>query len=503
MRNDLGSPQRQSLIGILVMFADTLQKSLRALWPLVIVYLLRIDEHSKLYFGLGALAVTTVIGVIAYLKYRNFTFHLDEQNEEFVINEGVFNKSRLAIPLDKIQQVNINQSLLQKIIGVHALEVDTAGSAKKEVAIKAITHDIALSLKSRLLEGGAAITRTITDEAVKEDIATGQGRPFIQISLLSLFKTGITSKYARSFGLLLAFAITIFQYIDDFFTYSDIDDDPLYDYLNAEVLLKFITIIIIGIIVLTLVVNLSRTIIKYYNFRITKQQNSLLLSYGLLNTKNTIIRPEKVQILTIGRNYFQKKLDILDLKIRQASNLEPDPENKRTAIEIPGCSEEEKNVLLQYLLEKMPEYGMMLKPNIRKLIMGLVFFVTMPVGIFFTFATLLTPSIAEYTVFVPFYVVFVGSLLYFAYRNSRLFINREFIIKQSGAWDIDTDFLAPHKIQTISLKQYFWQKKTDIGIVTLYTAGGDISFGLADYTRLKELVNYWLYQVETSQKHWM
>ena len=94
-------------------------------------------------------------------------------------------------------------------------------------------------------------------------------------------------------------------------------------------------------------------------------------------------------------------------------------------------------------------------------------------------------------------------MIYFAYRNSRLFVNNEFIIKQSGAWDIDNDFLAPHKIQALSLKQYFWHKRADIGKVTLYTAGGTLTFGLADYTRLKQLVNYWLYQVETTDKNWM
>jgi putative membrane protein len=55
----------------------------------------------------------------------------------------------------------------------------------------------------------------------------------------------------------------------------------------------------------------------------------------------------------------------------------------------------------------------------------------------------------------------------------------------------------------VSVKQYFWHKSSNIGIVTLYTAGGTLSFGLADYTKIKEFVNYWLYQVETTNKNWM
>jgi putative membrane protein len=40
-------------------------------------------------------------------------------------------KQKTIIQLNRIQQVNINQSLIQRL-GVYELDVDTAGSAKKE-----------------------------------------------------------------------------------------------------------------------------------------------------------------------------------------------------------------------------------------------------------------------------------------------------------------------------------------------------------------------------------
>jgi putative membrane protein len=57
---------------------------------------------------------------------------LDNENEEFIINEGIFNKTKTIIQLNRIQQVNINQSLIQRLVGVYELDVDTAGSAKKK-----------------------------------------------------------------------------------------------------------------------------------------------------------------------------------------------------------------------------------------------------------------------------------------------------------------------------------------------------------------------------------
>jgi putative membrane protein len=503
MNNDFSQPQRQSLIGVVIMFADTIQGTIRAMWPILIVWLFKINQVKQIYIWTGIPAVILLITLIAYLKYRNFTFFLDEDNEEFVVRKGIWNKTRIAIPLDKIQQVNINQSLIQRIIGVHALEVDTAGSHSKEVSIRAIREATALSLKQRLLDGKLNTLQEREGDATESiPLAKQQTRPFIQISTLSLLKTGITSNYIRSFAILLAFIISGFQHLDEFVNAVGYGNS-LDNYIKAEIMLRFLTVIIGTMIFLTLLVNLTRTLIRYYNFKITKQQNALLLSYGLLNTKNTILRPDKVQIVTVGRNYFQKKFNINDLKIRQASGTEyNDREQKKNHIEIPGCNEDEKNVLLKFLLEKTPERGIIVKPNFRKLIFATFKSIIIPLGLYFIFL-INFPTIREYIVFVPVYTLIAALLLYFGFKNSRLFVNEDFIIKQSGAWDIDNDFIAPHKIQCVSVKQFFWQKSSNVGTVTLHTAGGTISFGLANFTKLKELVNYWLYQVETTKKNWM
>jgi putative membrane protein len=502
-KNSFSHPQRQSLVGVVLMFADTIQQTARALWPILIVWILRIDEMNKIYLLATAIAVFVLVSIIAYLKYRNFTFFLDEENEEFIVNTGIINKSRLAIPLDKIQQVNINQSLIQKFIGVHELQVDTAGSSEKEVSIKAITHELASELKTRLLEGSKNSTKQVLEADSAKTLNQEESTPFIKISLASLFKTGITSNYARSFALLFAFFITVFQYVEDFVEATGYEDDP-FDTINTELVLKFFVLIILFIVVLTLLVNLSRTILKYYNYQITKQQNGLLLSFGLLNTRNTIIKPERVQSVIVGGNFFQKKMNINDLKVRQASHLQTtSKEQQKSAIEIPGCSNSETNALLKILLEQIPERGVMLKPNFRKLLMKVIFTLIIPFGIYFSLAYTVASDLKEYFILLPFYVIFVLLIIAFGFRNYRLFVNDEFIIKQSGAWDVDVEYLAPHKIQTISLTQYFWHKSLNIGIVTIHTAAGALSFGLADYSRLKQFVNYWLYQVETTNKNWM
>jgi len=503
MKVDFSQPQRQSPIGVLIMFFDTVQQYGRALWPLIVIGIFKFDGINRIYLFLSIPLIFIVIGIIAYLKFLNFTFFIDRENGEFVVTEGVFNKTRITIQLNKIQQVNIKQSLLQRIVGVHALDVDTAGSNDKEISIKAVSHELALNLKSVLLEN---IKKTIENEAAetyfeinsksKEYVA----QPFISISFLSLLKVGITSNYIRSLGLLLAFFVTTYDYFVRFSNQGIIDENKFSNYLDTGFLMRFAGILIVLILGAILVINVFRIVIKYFNYQITKQSGSLLLSFGLFNTKSTIIKPEKVQVISVTQNYFQKKFDILELKIKQATNGEK--EERKQAIEIPGCNQDEHLAILKLLFGEIPEKGIMLKPNFRKLGFAVFLTIVLPLGIFYVVAGNV-PNMIEYYYIAVIYTVCMGTIQYFSFRNNRLFINDRFIIKQSGAWDVSNEIIEPHRIQAITTSQLFWHKSLNIGSVTLHTAGGNVAFQLGNFTTIKHYANLWLYEMETSDSNWM
>lgn len=503
---NFNQPQRQSLVGVLVMFADTLQKIIRAMWPLLVIWLFKFNELNKLYLGLGVLAVVALVGIIAYLQYLNFTFYIDEENDEFIINKGVLNKTKIAIQLHKIQQVNISQTLIQKIIGVHALDVDTAGSNKKEVSIRAISHALAIALKTKLLSEGkqeqTAHQAAETTQIVKEE-------PFIKISFISLIKIGISSNYVRSFGLLMAFFITIYENVKQILQSADASatadavDAKIDSYLNFDMAVYSALLFISVLFFLILIINLVRTIIRYFDFKLAKQNHSLLLSYGLLNTKNTIIKPEKVQIVALSQNWLQKKMDVLNIKIKQASGSETEKENKKSTLEIPGCNALEKDEILKLLFRQPPQYGAKLQPNWRYLLFPVLFYIVLPVSALLLYVLNNESASVNYLAFLPFYLAFVGVMLYFSYRHYRLFVNEQYIIRQSGAWDIDREIIEPHKIQSIKVSQLFWHKRVNIGSIEIATAGGTLSFRLGNFERVKELANLWLYQVETKEKNWM
>ncbi len=493
---NFSKPQRQSPVGIIVMFADTVQKFARAFWPFILISVFRSETFDKLIVVLSILGFLVISALVAYLKYLNFTFYIDEENNEFVISDGIFNKSRTTISLDKIQQVNINQSLIQRLINVHELNVDSAGSTNKEGQIKAVSHELALALKAQLLENDAKLENTNPYNETVSDHA----EPFIKISFLSLLKIGFTSNYLRSFGLILAFFVTIYENFRKLAESETIDPTTIDSYINTETLVKFSLYLVILMISGILIINLIRTVVKYFNFEMTKKSGSLILSYGLLNTKSTILRPNRVQIAAITRNFFQKKLDVSSIKIKQAGS--GDSKQKNSVIEIPGCNSAEQNAIMNLLYQTIPDKGAVLRPNIRKLLFSIFLSIVLPLGVFLI-AMQKDEQIFQLIWIAGLYVIIVSIILYFSFKNYRLYVSDAFIIKQSGAWDITTEIIEATKIQAISTSQLFWHKKLDIGSLVLYTAGGKLSFQLGNFTKIKNHVDTWLYEIETSNSNWM
>ncbi|PZX92731.1 hypothetical protein DOS84_14855 [Flavobacterium aquariorum] len=506
MGSDFNQPQRQSIVGILVMFVYSLQGYAKALWPILVIWIFKFDQINKFYLLIGIIVVFTIVGIVSYLRYLNFTFYIDHKNGEFIITEGIFNKTKTTIQLYKIQQVNINQSLIQRLVGVYELAVDTAGSNKKEGDIRAISHELALDLKVRLLENENKKNvnnddSISTSDEISIEKTIDSEAPFIKISFLSLLKIGITSNYVKSFFVLLAFFITLFDHIKQITGRDILHDENIEDYVDKSQIATTFLMLFVIFFLAVIIINLVKTIFTYFDYKIARQKGSLLLSYGLLNAKSTIIKPEKVQITSITQNYFQKKMNVLHLKIKQATGGEK--EDHKLAIEIPGCDKLEKDSILKLLFQKIPEKGVMLKPNFRKLGFSVFLTIGLPLLGFYFVRDLIIEELPTIDYFVLLFVLFIGIIQFFAFKNTRLYINDDFLILQSGAWDVTNKIILPSKIQAITTSQLFWHKNINIGSLTLHTAGGNISFQLGNFTAIKQYVNLWLYEMETSDSNWM
>lgn len=502
MSIDFSQPQRQSAAGIIISGAYTVQQFVRAMIFPLIFFIVKANKMALLYIGFGLAGMLVLSLIYGYFYYLKFTFHLDTLKQEFIIDKGVFGRKHLTIPIEKIQQVNINQGFLQKLIGVYSLQIDTAGSDSKEVNISAISGQIAYALKEHLLNGNEQEAINTYNEVDKS--ANQTETPFIKIGAITLLKIGLTSNYGQSVALLIGFGYAILHNIKELLKALDNDHGQVEQIFTSGFTLISVGILISAIIAILLATNVIRTFVKYFDFQISKHHQSLLISSGLLAKKNTLLHPNKVQITSYSQNYFQKKIGLFNLTLKQgyAGKEQSDKETRSNNMEVPGCSPLEKDEVLKMILSKLPTEGTRYKPNFRFMNLPILFYVILPLVIYLAFYQFL-PEIRPFYGLAIIYTLVVSFATYISYTKHRIIVSEDFIIKQSGIWDISQEIIEPHKIQSISTSQYPWHKSLDIGHVTLHTAAGNISFSYGNYTEIKTLVNWWLYQVESTPKDWM
>ncbi|AJH14356.1 PH domain-containing protein [Myroides profundi] len=504
-KNSFYQPTRQATIGIIANFLNALQKIVRAFVPLIVLFLVnkRIDLPISIW---GVVILGSILSLgIAYLSYRNFLFYIDEETNSFIIQKGIINKSKVTIQLEKIQQVNLNQSFINKIINVYSVEIDSAGSKDKEATIPSMALSDANALKQILLnyKNEHVIQDTSIDLVDGEQNIIEEQEDSKRISITTLLKVGITSNYLYTLGLILVFFNMVYDSIVRSISIEEyIDKEEVTNYIEGGLPLVAFLYLVVFLVITVLVVNVIRTLLRFWDFKVTFSNKTLLLSHGLLSTQNTIIRPNRVQKIEIEQNYFQKLFDICSLKISQVAGDKEN--NKKSGLQIPGCSTQERKDLFKIIMAKEDnkEYTTVLKYNYRYLGFRVFLFIVVPL-VFLTLFFRANFSSVTFIGMAMSYSVIMLLALYRLYKVGLLQVNEDFIVIRRGIWDISHIYLEPHKIQKIVVSQLWWQQSADVGSLKIYTAGGIVSFSTTQYSELVKLRDKWLYQVESSALHWM
>lgn len=490
--NSFFEPQRQSKTGIALLFLYSLGQAVRNAWALILIFIFKKNINTTI-IALSILAVFILLIVSAILKYYNFKYYIDPENEEFIIHKGIINKSTIKIKKDNIQEVNISQPFIHRIFNIYKLEIDTPGSSEKEISISALSHQNAVDLKKYLLaENNIKIDNRADFNEVKEENKT------IAISTLSLLKYGFTANYVQSFFALISLGIYGIYQINDLLDKTEFETRLDYEELSSKLMAFSIPVIgglIFIVIVLGVLINVIRTLIRYYNFKIVENDRRFSLEYGLFNTKNSIVTKNKVQIITETQNWIQKKLNVSFIKFLQIGKKDEDEKNVSA---IPGIHKTEKEKLIFSIWQEEPDFNQALKPNYRLLILNNIKWIFFPlISVFIFYKTLFV----DYTWIVILYGIIAELFLIIYFIHLRLYYNERFIRLRSGIWDIHYRTFEIEKLQTVKISQYFWQRKTNLGTITLYTSAGRFGFSGVDFLKAKKLFNYIIYKIEISKNY--
>lgn len=494
---DISSPQRQSVRGILVMQLYMMQQFIRTNWILFIILFAnssgdKLLKKILIFFGI----IMAYLLVVSFLKYRNFKFSFDYHKAEFTLKSGIFSLKTTVLKTQNIQQVTINQSAIQRLIGVYSLDIDTAGTSESEVSIPAINKPLAEYIKAQLLESASRVEKEkLVEEQVHEE------QKIFELPLVKLIYSGITSRYTSSVIIVIGFVISLFfrwEEVQDIEVISNYDFQKLLDKILAPIA------IVIGLVLgflLLILFNLGRTILRYYGFTIFQKKDKLSMKFGLVARKNILFVAGKIQHFAFEQNYFQRKLGIYDVKIVKANHM-----GEGTAVYIPGCSEETKDMLQEKLLPfvNQCERSVVFSPHLKLYAIRLfMFFAIIPALIISIYAMLFSSFDKFVGLLVMTIFIVVGIWCRMYSKKMRYHFYENHLMIKKNIWDIEHLIIENYKIHSVMVKQPFFLKNKGLVDVILSTGGGVVSLRFLPQSQIQFWVDKWLMEVEESTKSWM
>ncbi len=488
---DFSVPQRQSTKGLVLVFLQQSGKLIRAWWPVFIYLLIQVGGENRwktLALILAAMVAVSLVHSILY--FRSFRFFFE--GNQFILHKGYISRKTLTIPLDRIQNVETNQSILQKLLNVMGLEIDTAGTSKKELKILALDGNTAVFLAREL-------TNHIKNTQKGEENSSSElsEEEMVKLSNFDLLKIGISQNHFKAALLILAFGNQIFEQISDLFA------EKAKEYSNE--FLNFmghsgwviIGLIIIGFLLISFLFSMLRTLILFYDLRFLRTHETYRIVSGLLNRKNVLIPFKKIQQLDWETGPLKKLFGIYKINIKQATS-DLNPRNK--SIELPGCLENHLEIIKADLFgESTLDTQTKIPAHPRYFIRNWFFYGWIP-------AILAIPLYIYDWHYLGVGFVWIISMLIIAklkQKKTYCIFNNEQIRGSSGSIAHRMKQMEYHKVQNVELRQSIFLKRRRIANLKIGNSSGFILLPYLDETLAKNLYDYLLYYAETSEESWM
>jgi len=345
MNSDFSTPMRQSYAAILLIAYRLYKLLVRQLFPFLLIYLFGSTPNSKgylMYFIIAVAILGFIYSVVAFFKYF---FYLED--DKLIVLKGVFKKTKLEIPFDRIQSINFEQNLIHRIFNVVKLNMDTAGSAGSELQINALDHTLANSLSDYILKHKSqqAIEQADTDEVIAKS-----RKVIFSLSIPQLMKVGITENHLRSGGIIIFFFFWIWENLREIgldLMEKMEDYAPMAEAVSTSLVIMFSLFILFMIV--SFIISLIRTVLKYYGLNMYRIGDGFIVESGLLNRREYAAKDHKIQVLTWSQNLLQKWSSIFELKLKQASSIAV---NDKKSLQVAGLEWEDVQKTEAYLLKE-------------------------------------------------------------------------------------------------------------------------------------------------------
>ncbi len=418
----------------------------------------------------GMVLVGILVGIVyEFAYYKRFRYELTA--DTFDVASGVLARRDREVPLGRIQNVDVRQTLFSRTLGLAAVHIETAGGGQTEVTLQYVDDADARRLRRQLRQGAVDTEGSETDS--EDDRTPDEEEELLfemqprELAILSAFT--IDPGASLLGGIALSFA-------------SGFDPGTLIPFDLLEDLPGTGAIAVAWAILLFVaaawIVSALLTINRYYGFRLTRVGDELYYERGLVQRYSGTIPLDKVQTLTITESVPFRWFGYGSLAVETAGYA-PGQAGGRGAESAIPLAGRDRVLTLAHSIEPFGELAFERPPRRAReryaVRYGLLVALLAAVG--FLVVTATTVEGPWYALLALAVLVPIGAHLKWSNRGYRL--DEEALLTRTGFFRRTTKIVPYYRVQSIVHTQTIFQRSRQLASVTADTASSASFFGRA------------------------
>ena len=420
---------------------------------------------TALMVGIGIFAVS-IIGVFLY--WRRFEYRVGQR--EIRIDSGILNRRHRSIPFDRIQDADITQGPLDRLLGIAQVKFETGGGSagrnSEEGVLRAITVQRAHQLRELVRSQRAGAAAVSIEPEVEQPPAYAMDLRRLAIAGIFNFSLAIL---AGLVGITQTFgdAIGFDPFSRRFWRSLLAASAPLQDFAMAHQVI----VVAAGSMLLIAVgvaAGFIRTALRDYGFRVDRTETGLRRRRGLLTRTDVTLPLNRAQAAVISTGPLREAFGWKELSLK---SLASDESGRRAHVVAPLAHDREVDRLLTELRWRaLPPC-----PDWRHVSTAYVF----------AFALALTPlliPLAVQAVLVPPAAIAFGAALagaiglrWLAWFRTAYALDEDRVLIRTGWWRRKLLILPFGRIQSADISENFVSRWFGTSTLRLGVAGGSMA----------------------------
>ena len=299
-----------------------------------------IESRYLLYVVIGYVVLYAIITIFSYLYYKLSGYEINDK--QVIVKRGVLFKRKTVIDLENIHSVNSKQGIIQKLFKISTLLIDSGSTNTSHQAEASIIEDEnVVNELIDVLKGKKRVESSNSTSYLENEHSENNSL----YNFTSKRKVIYGLIYGTVFALILFFSIAFTMILS--YVLSNLSSEPNSFGEIAFGLIICSIILIIG----SYVIAFAYSFIRYYGFKLYKENDSLIIEYGLLVKVKNTMKLNRIKAIKVERGLLERMFKYATIKLEVIGYIESSNNgngNQATiGVLVPLCKESEVNSIIE------------------------------------------------------------------------------------------------------------------------------------------------------------